>query len=528
MLVRYVLGKEYDKVMSGMSVDNKRIAKNTLYLYFRMFISLILGLFTARVTINALGVSDYGLFNVVGGVMGFIGYFSTLLSSGTSRYLTVGLGKGDMQKLKRIFSACGTLHLGMAIATLIIGETIGLWFVNYKLVIPQERMFAANYIYQLSLFGAFLGVTQSPYMASVIAHEKMSTFAFMSIFDVAFKLIIVCLLLYVDTDKLMMLSTFYMVTGLLTFIMYRIYCLRKFEECSMRLVWDKKLSKDIWNYVGWNSIGSFAYMANNQGITVILNLFFSTIVNAARGIAATVSTNIYNFVFNFQTAVRPQITKLFAVGEFKEMNKLICNSAKYSSYLLIIIGLPVFIETEYLITLWLGHVPTYVIAFIRITLVEMLLKSIDLPIGDGIQAVGKMKLPNITSAIAYFAVLPTIYIALSLGASPVMAYIITCMSYPLALVCDLWILRKYTGFDIPFYCRDILARLLIIIIISAVLPTVITFYMPFGFLRFALSVSICVLCSCIVIFYYGLNKEMRYKVVRKVKNKLAFAFHQNT
>lgn len=506
--------------MSNISESNKRIAKNTLYLYLRMFVFLIMGLFTARVTINALGVSDYGLLNVVGGVMGFIGYFSTLLSSGTSRYLTVGLGKGDMNELKKIFSACGTLHLGMALATLLIGETIGLWFVNYKLVIPPDRMFAANYIYQLSLLGAFLGVTQSPYMASVIAHEKMSTFAFMSIFDVAFKLIIVCLLLYVDTDKLMMLSTFYTVTGIMTFLMYRIYCLRKFEECSMRLLWDKKLSKDIWNYVGWNSIGSFAYMANNQGITVVLNLFFSTVVNAARGIAATVSTNIYNFVYNFQTAVRPQITKLFAVGDFEKMNKLICNSAKYSSYLLIIIGLPVFIETEYLITLWLGQVPTYVVAFIRITLIEMLLKSIDLPVGDGIQAVGKMKLPNITSAFVYLSVLPTIYVALVLGASPVLAYIITCMAYPFALVCDLWILRKYSGFNILFYCRDILLRISVIIILSSVLPTFITLSMPFGFLRFLLSVVVCVICSCIIIFYLGLNKNMRTKVVEKITDKI--------
>ncbi len=508
--------------MSEISANNKRIAKNTIYLYIRMLVFLFMGLFTARVTINALGVSDYGLLNVVGGVMGFIGYFSTLLSSGTSRYLTVGLGKGNMQELRKIFSACGSLHLGMAVATLIIGETIGLWFVNYRLVIPPDRMFAANYIYQLSLLGAFLGITQSPYMASVIAHEKMSTFAFMSIFDVASKLIIVCMLLYVDTDKLMMLSTFYTITGLLTFLIYRIYCLRKFEECSMKLIWDKKLSKDIWNYVGWNSIGSFAYMANNQGITIVLNLFFTTIVNAARGIASTVSTNIYNFVYNFQTAVRPQITKLFAVGDFVGMNKLICNSAKYSAYLLIIIGLPVFIETEYLITLWLGHVPEYVIAFIRITLVEMLLKSIDLPIGDGIQAVGKMKLPNITSSIVYLSVLPTIYVASLLGASPVAAYVITCMAYPFALVCDLWILRKYAGFDIAFYCRDILVKVLVVIVLSATLPTIITINMPFGFLRFAFSVSTCVVGSCLVIFYYGLSKQMRDKVVEKIKTKIGF------
>ena len=221
--------------MSDYSANNKRIAKNTLFLYIRMFITLVIGLFTARVTINALGVHDYGLMNVVGGVMGFLGYFSSLLSQGTLRFLTVGLGKGDLNQLRNIFSACGTIHIVLALVTLILGETIGLWFVNYKLVIAPDRMFAANYIYQLSLLSSFLGITQTPYIASITSHEKMSTFAFMSILDVAFKLIIVVMLLYVNTDKLIMYSTFYFCVSLFMFFLYRIYCLRKFEESNIQL-----------------------------------------------------------------------------------------------------------------------------------------------------------------------------------------------------------------------------------------------------------------------------------------------------
>ena len=215
--------------MSDISANDKRIAKNTLYLYMRMLITLVIGLFTARVTINALGIHDYGLMNVVGGVMGFLAYFSSLLSQGTSRFLTVGLGKGDMKQLRNIFSACGTIHIVLALVTLILGETIGLWFVNYKLVIDPDRMFAANYIYQLTLFSSFLGITQTPYIASITSHEKMSTFSFMSILDVVFKLTIVVMLLYIDTDKLIMYSTFYFCTNLFMFFLYRIYCLRKFE-----------------------------------------------------------------------------------------------------------------------------------------------------------------------------------------------------------------------------------------------------------------------------------------------------------
>lgn len=508
--------------MSNISDNNKRIAKNTLYLYLRMLVTLVIGLFTARVTINALGVHDYGLMNVVGGVMGFIGYFSSLLSQGTSRFLTVGLGKGNMKQLTHIFSACGTIHIVLAFVTLLLGETVGLWFVNYKLVLDPDRMFAANYIYQLSLFSCFLGITQTPYIASITSHEKMSTFAFMSILDVAFKLAIVLMLLYVDTDKLIMYSTFYFCVSLFMFFMYRIYCLRKFEECNMHLRWDAKLYKEIWNYVGWNSIGTFAFMANSQGITVLLNLFFSTVVNAARGVATTVSSQVSGFVMNFQVASGPQIYKLYAVGDYANMNKLIRNTAKYSSYLLLFIGLPVFIKTEILINLWLGNIPEYVIPFIRITLIELFFKAIDFPIGNGIHAFGKMKLPNITSSIAYISVLPLSYVFLYFGASPVFAYIIACISYPLAMACDLWILNKYSGFNIKEYLLHVPLKSILIILLSAILPTLVARSFDDGWLNLILTSAISALVSSLLIFYVGLDQEMRMKVIRKVKSKLPF------
>lgn len=510
--------------MVAISANDKRIAKNTLFLYFRMLITLVIGLFTARVTINALGVHDYGLMNVVGGVMAFLSYFSTLLSQGTSRFLTVGLGKGDMNQLRNIFSACGTIHIVLALVTLILGETIGLWFVNYKLVIDPGRMFAANYIYQLTLFSSFLSITQTPYIASITSHEKMSTFAFMSILDVVFKLIIVIMLLYVDTDKLILYSTFYFCVSLLMFFMYRIYCLRKFSECNMHLRWDAKLYKEIWNYVGWNSIGTFAFMANNQGITILLNLFFSTVVNAARGIASTVSSQVSGFVMNFQMAAGPQIYKLYAKGEYSQMNRFVCNTAKYSSYLVILIGLPVFIKTEILIKLWLGNIPEYVIPFIRITLIELFFKAIDFPIGNGIHAFGKMKLPNITSSIAYISVLPLTYLFLYLGASPIIAYIIACISYPLALVCDLWILNKFSGFRIGYYLLNVPLKSIFIILMSAIPPTLVSCSLNDGWINLILTTMVSIFFSTFLVFYVGLDIDMRQKVVRKIKYKLLDIF----
>lgn len=501
--------------MSDISENNKRIAKNTMYLYFRMLIFLIVGLFTARVIVNALGVHDYGLLSVVGGVMSFMGYFSGLLSQGTSRFLTVGLGRGDMRKLRDVFSACATIHIALALLTLLLGETVGLWFVNNKLVIDAERMFAANYVYQLSLFSCFLGITQTPYMATIIAHEKMSTFAFMSIFDVTAKLLVVCLLLYVDADKLILFSTFYFIVGIITFLMYRIYCLRKFEECNMRWYWDSKLYKDIWNYVGWNSIGTFAFMANNQGVTILLNMFFSNVVNAARGIANTVSDYVNNFVNNFQTAVRPQTMKYYAVSDYDSMNRLICNNAKYSSYLLMLIGIPVFVEAEYLINLWLGKIPEYVIPFLRVTLIECFFKAIDFPIGSGIHAFGKMKLPNITSSIVYLSALPLVYVALSLGCSPVVAYVIVCIVYPVALGFDLWILNKYSNFNVCNYLKSVPLKSISFILCASLIPLIVIEVFEPGLYRLFLSATTSVLISSLLIFYIGLDLPMRKKVVSK-------------
>ena len=506
--------------MQSENENNKRIAKNTLYLYLRMLVTLIIGLFTSRITLNALGVHDYGLLSVVGGIIGMLDYINNLLSMGSTRFLTAALGKENMSDLKKTFSACATLHFIIALVTLFLGETIGLWFVNNKLVIDPERMFAANWVYQLSLLSCFLTIMQTPYSASVISHEKMSIFAYMSIFDVLSKLIVVYLLLFVDTDKLILYSTFYFVIGFLNIVIYRIYCIRNFEECSFHLGYDKLLYKEIWNYVGWNSIGSFAFLINNQGLTILLNMFYGTVVNAARGIAFTVNEYVQRFVYGFQTAVGPQVIKYCAQGLYKEMNHLILNNAKYSSFLILILGLPIFIETKYTLLLWLGQVPEYVVVFIRLTFVQMLIRAIDSPIGRGIHAYGKMKLPNITSSIVYLMTLPICYLFMHLGASPSIAYLISIFVYPLALIFDLWILRKYTGFDIQLFIIDVCLRILVIIMVSTIIPLIIHFNMDFGFIRFCLVSSTSIIINYSIIFYYGISHNMRKKIMNKKKQKI--------
>ncbi len=498
--------------MSYTSDNNKRITKNTLFLYCRMFITLIVGLYTSRITLQALGINDYGIHSVVGGIVALLTYINNLLSNGTSRFLTLALGENNIDKLKKTFSACTTMHIIVAIITLIIGETIGLWFVNNELNIESSRIYAANWVYQLSLITCILSIMQVPFSASVISHEKMSIFAYFSIFEAAMKLLSACLLLYIATDKLILLSSFHFIVSVFTILFYRVYCIKNFEECTLKLGFDKKLYKEIATYTGWNSLGTFAFTTNSQGVNVLLNIFFGTAVNAARGITNSISNIITQFINGFQTAVRPQIIKYYAQNEIEEMNNLIKNDSKYSSYLVLIIGIPLFFETEYLIYLWLGQIPTYVTTFIRLTIIQLLIQSIDFPIGAGIHAYGKMKLPNLTSSIAYLSILPISYIALKNGSTPEMTYLITILVYPIALIFDLWILNKYSSFNIKTFVYDVIIKTILIIVITSFSLYILHLFIPYGFIRMIITFLISSILSILLIFYIGINKKMQRKI----------------
>lgn len=506
--------------MSSIAENNKRIAKNTIYLYLRMFITLLVGLYTSRIILQALGINDYGINSVVGGIITLLTYINNLLSQGTSRFLTIALGEGNLIKLKNVFSACITLHIIVAIVTLILGETIGLWFVNNELNIDSSRMYAANWVYQLALFSCLLAIMQVPYNASIISHEKMSIFAYFSIFEVLMKLLSAWLLLHATMDKLILLAIFNFIVSCLTIIFYRLYCVYKFEECSFKLGYDKMLYKEIATYTGWNSLGTFAFTVNNQGINILFNIFFGTVINAARGITNTVSNMINQFINGFQTAVRPQIIKYYAQGNIYEMNRLIINNSKYSSYLVLLIGLPLFFETEYVINLWLGQTPAYVVIFIQLTIVQLFIQAMDFPIGTGIHAYGKMKLPNLTSSISYLSILPLSYISLKIGADPTIAYSITIIVYPIAMGFDIWILNKYSGFSVLLFIKDVLLKNLIIIVLSSLLISHIQNLLPYGFLRLLITCVSSTFILTALIFYIGIDKNMRYKIIKKIQSSL--------
>ena len=502
-----------------------KIAKNTIMLYGRFMLTMFISLFTSRIILSALGFNDFGLYNVVGGFVSLLAFLNGYISQGTVRFITFQLGIDNEKRLKEVFAASLALHVGLAALIFLFGETFGIWYVENKLNIEAGRESIALFVFHLSLITGCIGVLQTPFSACITAHEDMGIYAYISIFDVVMKLVIVYLLMVVDTDKLQMYAVFYFIVSLMTSIFYTSFCLWKYKECSFRHKADLKLYKDMFNYIGWNAIGAVAFTLNGQGITMLLNMFFGTIINAARGVAGSVSNIVSQFVFNFQTAMRPQIIKTYANGNIAEMEKLIIYCAKYSSYLCMLFGIPLFIEADTVLHIWLGNVPPYAATFVRLSIIQIMIQGIDFPIGYGINAVGKMKLPNLTSSIVYLTILPLAYIAMKLGADPTIAYLVSVCAFPGALIFDVWILTKYVGFQYHRYIREVIVKTIIFIIICSIPPLLVHYQMSTGFIRLIIVTIISLGISIPMIYYKGLEPNIRSLVLNKVKAVVPFYKH---
>lgn len=498
--------------------NNKRILKNTVFLYIRLLLTIIIGLYTSRLVLEILGVSDYGVYNVVGGIVVFMGYFNDVMSQGTTRFLSFNLGKENAEYLKKVFTSCYTIHFLLSILTFLLAETIGLWFLNTKMTIPANRIVAANWVYQFAVFSAIWNIIQVPYSATIIAHEKMSIYAYMSIFDSFMKLLIVYLLLVVNFDKLIVYSFCYFFVDFISTILYRVYCHKKFSECSFNFGVDRKLFSAIFSYTGWNAVGTFAYLCNTQGVNIILNMFFGPVVNASRGLANTVNNLVNRFVLNFQVANRPQIVKYYAQSNLQEMWELIMNSSKFSSYLLFLFGIPVFVETPFLIKLWLGQIPEYVVIFVRLTLVLNLIQVVDYPLGTGLKAYGKMKLPNLTSCTIYLLILPITYFLLKNGYNPITSYIISIIMYPIALVSDLMILKHYLRFKVIKFFTNVIFKICSVGLFAFIVPYSISNCLELGWSRLIIVSLVSVLSTCFFVYVIGITPQNR----SYIKNKIRF------
>ena len=351
------------------SANNKRIAKNTILLYIRMFFIMAVTLYTSRVVLNTLGVVDFGIYNVVGGVVAMMGILNGAMAVSTQRYLTFELGRGDMVRLKQVFSVCFTIFFLLSVIVVILAETVGLWFLHNKMVIPAERMTAANWVYQYSILACILSLVVNPFNAIIIAHERMNVYAYVSILEVSLKLAVVYLLLVIPADRLSTYGLLILISQAIVALTYIVYCWRHFKETHYRFYWERPLFLELVSYSGWNLFGSVSGLVKGQGLNILLNMFFNPAVNAARGIAYQINSAITQFFTNFYTAVRPQITKYYAQGDMEDMLKLVFRSSKFSFYLIMLISMPIVIEAPYIVNLWLGQLPEYVVPFTRLIIV---------------------------------------------------------------------------------------------------------------------------------------------------------------
>ena len=506
--------------MGDYASNNKRLAKNTIYLYFRMILTMAIGLYTSRVVLQVLGVSDYGVYNVTGGFITLLTYVNTILAGGTSRFLTIALGRNDTVNLKRTFSTTVTLSITSSLIVLLLGETVGLWFVNTQLNIDPQRMEAANWVYQCALFSAMLTITQLPFSASLIAHERMNVYAYMSVFDVVMKLLIVYVLLMFDFDKLKLYAVLMLSVNFLNILIYRWYCMRNFQECSMKLGFDKELFKNMFAYSSWNMVGSSSTLLLDQGINILINVFYGTIVNAARGVAMQVNNIVRQMYSSFQIPCRPQVMKYYAAGEIKEMQALICNNSKYCSYLLLCVIIPLSINVKGLLDIWLVDVPDYTVGFIRFIFAVSFINAMTDPVAMGIQATGKVRTLNITIGIVNASAVVLAYWLFTIGTSPISCYIPILISCVANMVIHLHLLKRQVGFDTNSFLHKTILPVVKFSIICFIIPLILYLLMPQTVVGCLLCCLLSGLSVAAIIFFFGIPSHIKQMVLGKLLNIL--------
>lgn len=509
-------------MQQDISANNKRIAKNTLVLYVRMFLMMAISLYTSRLVLQALGVEDFGIYNVVGGIVSMMGVINGAMSVSTTRFLTFELGKGDMTRLKQIFTMCVNIYSLLALILFILSETIGIWFLNTQLVIPDDRMVAANWVFQFSILSTIFSLLTNPYNAVIISREKMNIYAYISIADAILKLAIVYLLLVVPFDKLIVYGFMLMLLHVLNASIYFFYCNKKYQESRYSFYWETPLFKQLLSYTGWNLFGSAASLVKGQGLNILLNMFFNPSVNAARGIAYQVNTTVSHFFTNFYTAVRPQITKYYAQGDLENMFKLVFRSSKLSFFLILFITMPLIIEAPYIIQLWLGQLPEYVIPFMRLILVITAVDAMATPLMTTAHATGKIALYQSVVGTMTILNIPISYVFLNYGFSPLIVFEVSLVIAVTNLFLRLWIVWRLVRFPVWIYIKQIFGVCLIVCFISSIIPMIAYNLLAEGLCRFVILCLLSIVSCSLTIYFIGLKLEERSFVIKLIKTKIKF------
>ncbi len=492
--------------------NNQRIAKNTLLLYLRMFYSLILSLFTARIVLNALGFEDYGLYNVVGSIVAMFGFIRSAMGNSVHRYITYSIGKGNYEDVKKVFSLSIMIFTGLALLIVVLCETVGLWFFYEKLNIPEGRMTAALWVYQFSIITTALSVICVPYDAIIIAHERMNVFAFVQVLNTTLNLGIVYLVSVTPYDKLIIYALLLMLIQVMNRLIYGIYCGRHFPETKFHFVKDWPLMKEMTSFAGWSLIGNLIWVGYTQGVNIMLNMFCGPVINAARGIAVNIQSSVKGFVTNFQMAANPQITKSYAAQDFNRMHSLIFFSSKFSFFLLLILELPIFLEADIILKLWLVNVPEHTIAFLRISLLTMLIGALENPIGTANSATGKIKKFQIVVGCFNVFIIILSYLALRIGYPPESVFIVQLVITLIVQFVKVYLVKKEINLSMRQYVYHLIIPLMIASTVSVIIPGLLYFTIEPGIARLIIVVFVCVFSVVGSAFLFGLNKNERQLV----------------
>ncbi len=502
--------------------SNKTIAKNTLFLYVRMLLLMFIGLYTSRVYLEALGAIDIGVYQIVGGLVSTFTFLNASLSGATSRFLTYELGKGNTERLKDTFATSLNIHIVLAIVIFLLSETIGLWFLENYLNIPNSRMYAARVVYQLSIFSCCFGITQIPYSASIISHEKMNVYAYISICEVILKLISCFLLFIIPFDRLIVYAIFIFVSTILIQIIYRLYCIKHFDECHFKFHYEKNIVKPMLNFSFWDLFGNFGVMMRGQGINIVLNIFCGPVINAACGFSSTVQGAVRGFVDNFMTAIRPSVVKSYSSNDFEQMQMYMINASKYAFSLMLLLSIPLIFESKFVIDLWLKTPPDYTYQFCVISLCINLVRTLFSPLMFGIHATGKIRNMSVANGAILIIIVPISYFLLKLGATPIVPFIVDFfLMFVLAFSCAFFLKQNMPQFNITRYLKK--ATLPSVILASICLPIIFVLKINCGGSDFIRFIVICVASTfmvAILAYWIVFDKYTRHKVNCKIVEKI--------
>lgn len=503
---------------------NKRIMKNSIMLYVRMIVNMIISLYTARVVLQTLGVVDYGIYGVIGGVLSMFSFFNSSMSGATSRFLTFELGRGDKEKLKEIFSTAFIIHCFIAVLVAFLCESIGIWFIQEQLVIPEERLTAAMWVFQFSILSMFVGVTQIPYNASIFSHERMDVYAYVEITHSILKLLIVYLLVIGEYDKLILYAFLQFVVSLGIALYYRLYCIKAFDECKVYWIWNKSLLQQMLSFSGWDLFGQLSVMARTQGVNMLMNIFFGPIMNAATDIATKVQHIVMQLSTNVSIASRPQIVKMYSQNEEKGMIDLMRNGARITFFLMMLFCVPLITEIRYVLKVWLGDYPKHTDVICILTLMWNLVVAMNITVNYGVQATGKVKFVSLTSGLLFLLVIPVSYFLFLIDSPYWVPYLFNVIAVFLSPILGGYALHKYLKqYSIRKMMVVDIIRDWVALILSLCVAFMFSRMFEEGFVRLLLTIVLSISLVSFTSYYIVFPKDSRLKVksymIRKIWKK---------